>query len=142
MVLDRDEREPTAATWKSLAAMVRRVWRRAYCPYTAQRVGASILTAKGYIFSGCNVENYVAGLASHRARCVVHARCSPDTANTSRLLYTQKESRLSSHAARVSKCSMNSLLDGSPYSQFRTNLPAQCASSIEALEPAKEPTED
>ena len=34
----------------------------AYCPYSSFPVGASILTADGTIFSGCNVENASYGL--------------------------------------------------------------------------------
>jgi cytidine deaminase len=38
--------------------------RNSYCPYSDFPVGAALLTADGYVFTGCNVEN-----ASYTAFC-------------------------------------------------------------------------
>ena len=38
------------------------VFRQAYCPYSRFPVGAAVLTEKGEIFKGCNVENASYGL--------------------------------------------------------------------------------
>lgn len=40
----------------------RKVSKHAYCPYSSFPVGAAILTPKGDIFTGCNVENASLGL--------------------------------------------------------------------------------
>ena len=45
-----------------MIAAARRAAANAYCPYSQFRVGASILTDQGEIFSGCNVENASYGL--------------------------------------------------------------------------------
>jgi cytidine deaminase len=39
------------------------VRKNAYCPYSRYAVGASVLTASGRIYSGCNVENSSYGLS-------------------------------------------------------------------------------
>ena len=35
---------------------------RAYCPYSGVAIGAALLTARGDVFTGCNVENSTLGL--------------------------------------------------------------------------------
>lgn len=51
--------------------------KQAYCPYSKFRVGAAVLTDKGDIFSGCNVENAAYGLticAERNAICQMVSR--------------------------------------------------------------------
>ena len=45
-----------------LIATARRASEQAYCPYSRFRVGAAVLTDRGEIFPGCNVENASYGL--------------------------------------------------------------------------------
>jgi cytidine deaminase len=45
-----------------LIAVARQAAANAYCPYSRFHVGAAVLTGRGEIFSGCNVENASYGL--------------------------------------------------------------------------------
>lgn len=45
--------------------------KRAYCPYSRYPVGAAVLTDRGRIFAGCNVENASYGLALCAERAAV-----------------------------------------------------------------------
>ena len=55
MDLDRSTRE-------KLIDAAKQAVRNAYCPYSRFPVGAAVLTARGRIFAGCNVENASYGL--------------------------------------------------------------------------------
>jgi cytidine deaminase len=50
------------AVYSSLEAAARRAAACAYCPYSRFPVGAALVTDRGEIFAGCNVENASFGL--------------------------------------------------------------------------------
>ncbi len=48
----------------------------AYCPYSGYAVGAAVLTEKGEIFTGCNVENASYGLTNCGERTAIFSAVS------------------------------------------------------------------
>jgi cytidine deaminase len=56
-----------------LLAAARKVMKRAYAPYSQFKVGAAMLTSKGEVFSGCNVENASYGLSNCAERTAIFA---------------------------------------------------------------------
>ena len=54
-----------------LIQAARRAAEHAYAPYSKFHVGASILTGKGEIFSGCNVENASYGMTNCAERTAI-----------------------------------------------------------------------
>jgi cytidine deaminase len=54
-----------------LTSAARLVSSRAYCPYSRFRVGAAVLTGRGEIFAGCNVENASYGLTMCAERSAI-----------------------------------------------------------------------
>jgi len=58
---------------KRLLLAARKAMKHAYAPYSHFRVGAALLTAKGRIFSGCNVENSSYGLTNCAERTAIFA---------------------------------------------------------------------
>jgi len=61
---------PVAMRERLLRA-ARKVMKNAYAPFSKFRVGAAILTAKGQVFVGCNVENASYGLTNCAERTAI-----------------------------------------------------------------------
>ena len=59
------------ATRKRLLRAARKVARNAYAPFSKFRVGAAILTTKGEVFVGCNVENSSYGMTNCAERTAI-----------------------------------------------------------------------
>ncbi|MGA8492921.1 MAG: cytidine deaminase [Terriglobales bacterium] len=56
-----------------LLQAARKAMKHAYAPYSQFKVGAAMLTSKGEVFSGCNVENASYGLANCAERTAIFA---------------------------------------------------------------------
>jgi cytidine deaminase len=54
-----------------LIRAARKVMKNAHAPYSHFRVGAAILTAKGKVFTGCNVENASYGMTNCAERTAI-----------------------------------------------------------------------
>ena len=66
---------------EELLRQATKVMQHAHAPYSNFRVGAAILTAKGEIFSGCNVENASYGMTNCAERTAIFsavAQSGPD----------------------------------------------------------------
>ncbi len=59
------------ATRERLLREARKVMKNAYSPFSKFRVGAAILTSKGQIFVGCNVENSSYGMTNCAERTAI-----------------------------------------------------------------------
>jgi cytidine deaminase len=59
------------ASWADLVDEARKARENAYSPYSGVKVGAAVLTKKGRIYSGCNVENSSYGLSNCAERTAI-----------------------------------------------------------------------
>src|ERR1700676_3355167 len=56
-----------------LLRAARKAMQHAYAPYSQFKVGAALLTSKGKVFTGCNVENASYGLSNCAERTAIFA---------------------------------------------------------------------
>jgi cytidine deaminase len=61
----------SAAMRERLLRSALKVMKNAYAPFSKFRVGAAILTSKGQIFAGCNVENSSYGMTNCAERTAI-----------------------------------------------------------------------
>jgi cytidine deaminase len=68
---DMRNKKLPANTQERLLRAARKAMKNAYAPFSNFRVGAAILTAKGEIFAGCNVENSSYGMTNCAERTAI-----------------------------------------------------------------------
>lgn len=72
-------RKPVSgATREDLLRSARKVMKNAYAPFSKFRVGAAILTSKGEVFVGCNVENSSYGMTNCAERTAIFSAIAQD----------------------------------------------------------------
>ncbi len=78
--IDKDMQKPSlsAATRERLLRAARKVMKNAYAPFSHFRVGAAILTSKGQVFAGCNVENSSYGMTNCAERTAIFSAIAKD----------------------------------------------------------------
>jgi cytidine deaminase len=65
------QKKLTAGARERLLRSARKAMKNAYAPFSQFKVGAAILTAKGDIFLGCNVENSSYGMTNCAERTAI-----------------------------------------------------------------------
>jgi cytidine deaminase len=68
---DMAKKKLSAATRRGLLRAAAKAMKNAYAPFSGFRVGAAILTSKGDIFVGCNVENSSYGMTNCAERTAI-----------------------------------------------------------------------
>jgi cytidine deaminase len=68
----------SAAVRERLLGSARTVMKNAYVPFSKFRVGAAILTSKGKVFAGCNVENSSYGMTNCAERTAIFSAIAKD----------------------------------------------------------------
>jgi len=66
-------KKPSSQQREQLLRAARKTMKHAHAPYSNFRVGAAILTSKGEVFTGCNVENASYGLTNCAERTAIFA---------------------------------------------------------------------
>jgi cytidine deaminase len=67
-----------AAVRERLLRSARKVMKNAYAPFSNFKVGAAILTSKGQVFVGCNVENSSYGMTNCAERTAIFSAIAKD----------------------------------------------------------------
>jgi cytidine deaminase len=68
----------SSATRERLLRSARKVMKNAYAPFSHFKVGAAILTSKGQVFAGCNVENSSYGMTNCAERTAIFSAIAKD----------------------------------------------------------------
>jgi cytidine deaminase len=71
--MKKKKKKKTAGSNQSLLRAAKAAMRNAHAPYSKFKVGAALLTTKGEVFAGCNVENASYGLTNCAERTAIFA---------------------------------------------------------------------
>jgi cytidine deaminase len=76
--LNKATTKVSAGARERLLLSARAVMKNAYAPFSNFKVGAAILTSKGQVFVGCNVENSSYGLTNCAERAAIFSAIAKD----------------------------------------------------------------